>query len=58
MDYLERFILVSFFRRKGHCGVRRHKAGVLGRADLGHAIQYATDSSVIPFPSQNDQTSN
>lgn len=57
MDDVEVFVLVSFFSRKGHCGVGRHKAGVSGRADLGSAIHYATDSSVIPFPSQNDQTS-
>lgn len=57
MDDVEGFILVSFFSRKGHCGVRRHKTGVLRRADLGSAIQYAVESSVIPFPSQNDQTS-
>lgn len=49
MDDLEGFVLVSFFNTKGHCGVRRHKAGVSRRADLGHAIQYAMDSSAIPL---------
>lgn len=52
MNDLQGFIPVSFFSRKGHCGVRRHKAGVRRQADLGCTIQYSEDSSTILFLSK------